>query len=393
MIKAHGKVAEERFPHTAYGQDKNSETFKKSYPASYKNYFFKLVKNIIKFKKGGRAIRTKPVSLIQTVGAHESTTKDALVTKTKNTRLQRYTLGKLAHKFKMEPQAFRSRVFQRADMQHRLKNVFAQFSEIENCKFEPETGTMNRNKIDNSEFKAGEFIDKMGVNLVSSNPKIYKQGVLKQARRWMNQGESAKSLSAMHAGFNIMRVFKKFNPQDFASWQNHKKMKEGAFTGDGLSKLRDLVDKKYHDAEKQGKSWLFDLIEKWDEESAQIIKDNKDKKAVYAEDLDNEIMQPLYEEAWELLSRHVEQAREEHKAKVRKAENQKRLKKTYAALNEQLDDGFEDAGVELDGKNGDKADPAEIDQRKIYKTIMCPMKAECSKVKMQRWPFSGIPSK
>lgn len=154
-----------------------------------------------------------------------------------------------------------------------------------------------------------------------------------------------------------------------------------------------MVDKKFHDAEKHGKGWLFKLIEKWDEESAQIIKDNKEKKAVYAEDLDNEVMQPLYEEAWELLSRHVEEAREEHKALQRKAENQIRLKKTYTALHEQLDDGFEDTGAEVDPKHPDRTDPADLDQRKIYKTIMCPMKAECSKVKMQRWPFSGIPSK
>ena len=82
MRAAHGEVAEARFPHTAYGQDKNSDTFKKSYPISYKNYFFKLVKNIIKFKTGKRAVRTKPVSLLQTVGARQSTTQDALVTKT-----------------------------------------------------------------------------------------------------------------------------------------------------------------------------------------------------------------------------------------------------------------------------------------------------------------------
>jgi len=32
MMAEHGKLAEARFPHTAYGQDKNSETFKKSFP-------------------------------------------------------------------------------------------------------------------------------------------------------------------------------------------------------------------------------------------------------------------------------------------------------------------------------------------------------------------------
>ena len=197
----------------------------------------------------------------------------------------------------------------------------------------------------------------------------------------------------MHAGFNIMRIFKKYNSTDYKAWENHKKMKDRAFTGPGLGKLRDLVDKKFHDGEKHGKGWLYRLIERWDDESTQVVKDNLGKKAVYAEDLDNEVMKPLYDEAWEVLARHVEEAREEQKALERKATNQKRLKDTYKALHEQLDDGFEETGAEIDPKHPDRTDPGELDQRKIYKTIMCPMKAECSKVKMQRWPFSGIPSK
>jgi len=54
LINNFGKTAYERFPHShkLLGQDpKKSKTFKQSYPASYKLYFFKLVKNII--KKGG----------------------------------------------------------------------------------------------------------------------------------------------------------------------------------------------------------------------------------------------------------------------------------------------------------------------------------------------------
>ena len=57
----------ERFPHISYGQDIKSETFKKSYPTSFKRYFFKLVKNIIvskKTKKGGKPVFPKqPPSL------------------------------------------------------------------------------------------------------------------------------------------------------------------------------------------------------------------------------------------------------------------------------------------------------------------------------------------
>jgi len=32
----------------------------------------------------------------------------------------------------------------------------------------------------------------------------------------------------------------------------------------------------------------------------------------------------------------------------------------------------------------------EIDYRKIYKTIMCPLKNECPKLKLLRWPSSSI---
>ena len=40
----------------------------------------------------------------------------------------------------------------------------------------------------------------------------------------------------------------------------------------------------------------------------------------------------------------------------------------------------------------DDDDPDEVDYRKIYKTIMCPLKEQCSRVKMQRWPSSSLKS-
>lgn len=88
MIQVHGKVASERFPHTAYGQDKNSETFKKSFPFSYKLYFFKLVKNIIISKKTGKkTVNKNPVSLLMTTGARQADKSDPIVMKSQNTRL------------------------------------------------------------------------------------------------------------------------------------------------------------------------------------------------------------------------------------------------------------------------------------------------------------------
>ena len=41
---------------------------------------------------------------------------------------------------------------------------------------------------------------------------------------------------------------------------------------------------------------------------------------------------------------------------------------------------------------GEEGDSGEIDYRKIYKTIMCPLKDTCPKLKKQRWPYTGMKS-
>ena len=121
-----------------------------------------------------------------------------------------------------------------------------------------------------------------------------------------------------------------------------------------------------------------------------MLKDNPDKKSVYTEKFDAPGLMALYEDVWQLLQLHIKEQHEAHKAEQRKAAQQHKLKETIKALDDQIQDGFEEAGIDADNKNPN-AD--EIDQRKIYKTIMCPLKADCPKVKMQRWPFSGISSK
>lgn len=391
MLKAHGELAEQRFPHTAYGQNKESATFKKSYPISYKNYFFKLVKNIIKANKtkSGKlavTIRRNPVSLLATAGGRESTKHEPLVTASKNTRLRQFALGKLSSKFQLPPDAARSRAFRRPDMQKRLRGVFMQFSEIENCTFEPSAGSLNPHSIKyeqktqkrgvaEKESAAGEFFTKMGTDLINSNPSIYKKGILKRAQRLMRQGESEQSLSVLLDGFNIAKVLQNFNKAEYAAWQNHKSMvKKGAFKA--IPALAKLVDDKYH--KKVARSgWFFKMLDQWVERAERAVKDHKEKKAVYAEHFESPTMQPLYEEVWELLQEHIKEQHEAHKAAERKKAQHTKLKATMAALKEQLADPGavpgEDA-IDADNKN---PKPDEIDQRKIYKTIMCPLKAEC----------------
>jgi hypothetical protein len=62
--------------------------------------------------------------------------------------------------------------------------------EIENCTFEPNVGSLNpvkpsKNVTKNAperlfaETKPGEFFESLGVNFCKSNPKIFKQGIMK----------------------------------------------------------------------------------------------------------------------------------------------------------------------------------------------------------------------
>jgi hypothetical protein len=76
---------DKRFPpHSMYGMSEGSETLKKSFPPSFKRYFFKLVKNIIRVKKGGKTvieILKNPPTLTMTAGTRANTLADPMVKK------------------------------------------------------------------------------------------------------------------------------------------------------------------------------------------------------------------------------------------------------------------------------------------------------------------------
>lgn len=175
------QVVTDRFPHTAYGQDPESATFKNSYPLSFKNYFFKLVKSII---KGHKFSKLHPVSMVMAVGAKDG------IDSTKNAKLKPFKVGSHLRKFKKAPPAWRSRAFKRKDSKEiaeRLKNVFMMQSEIENCTFEPNSGSLDPRNYNHPAYKDGEanpgqYFEKMGDNFCKSNPDLYKSGKLKKAK-------------------------------------------------------------------------------------------------------------------------------------------------------------------------------------------------------------------
>ena len=113
----YGDVAKQRFPHISYGQDVNSETFKQSYPASFKRYFFQLVKCIIVSRKGrGKKFQHKPVTLTMLAPSREPGPRDAIAAPSYNTKLQEFTVGQAAKELRTrDPAAWRTRVFRRRD--------------------------------------------------------------------------------------------------------------------------------------------------------------------------------------------------------------------------------------------------------------------------------------
>jgi len=229
LLRMHKDVAKARFPHVAYGQDPKSETYKKSFPQSFKMYFFKLVKSIIVTVKNKKAVVSyckKPGSMIMAVGARESKIEDPVGTKTFNTRLQPFSIkmGARAHK-KFEPKTWRSRAWRRGDKKEAMKAIFMQQSEIENCTFEPSVQTMMRDAgtFIKPEAPIGEFFSdkRQGKNFILSNPKLFKKGILKRARADMKQGTKPFNviLGNLGGAFNLLSVMQYYRPTDTKVWQ------------------------------------------------------------------------------------------------------------------------------------------------------------------------------
>lgn len=64
MLKKFPEKTKLTFPHLTYGTKKNSATYKKSFPTSFKIHFFKLLKSFVKTDKGLKRLRNPPPTFI-----------------------------------------------------------------------------------------------------------------------------------------------------------------------------------------------------------------------------------------------------------------------------------------------------------------------------------------
>jgi hypothetical protein len=267
-------------------------------------------------------------------------------------------------------------------MKSNLTNVFMTFEEVENCTFEPNCGSMNPNSskaVQEVVQAPGEFFDKLGVNFSTSNPKIYKKGILKKAQLLLKNGKTEESLLMMYEGFNVEKLYAHNEPKNYICWKKRDEIKAGTYMK-AIPKIR-LAQETQYKLFKDKHPYMFDVIEEFHKKSEEAIKDHPEKKGVYAEGFENLTMQAVYTEAWDLLNIHLKNKHIEFHHNKWKKEKKKSLKEMNKTLKEQMEDGFDD---NYDGE--------EVDYRKIYKTIMCPLKDKCSKVKFRRWPMSSIKS-
>ena len=185
-----------RFPHLTYGTKKNSETYKKSFPMTFKRYFFKLLKSLVR-TEGGLKTRDNAPPAFMLPGGKRCTMHDfqcpeecAYATLNKKVTLRQ----NVYRRRKRDPATFRSRVWRRKDFKKALKDVFMTNNELENCLYEPAANSMNQNielaltankGLNRNEFfvegDPEAYFEKLGKNFESSHPEVYKQGILKRA--------------------------------------------------------------------------------------------------------------------------------------------------------------------------------------------------------------------
>ena len=178
------KIMDEKFPHITYGMNKDSETFKKSFPQPFKYEFYKQF-NIR--KKKGRATSVRPAYFVPSGINHKSY----------NAKIK---LGEDIQKKYEKPQpGVKTRVWKRGDYEHYKSEILMSNDDAKNCTFEPNAGSQNVHmkkilstfpELERDEYSKEktlkDYVDKFGDKFSNSNPEIYKRGILDKLKNLKN---------------------------------------------------------------------------------------------------------------------------------------------------------------------------------------------------------------
>jgi hypothetical protein len=106
-----------------------------------------------------------------------------------------------------------------------MKDILMMNSELDNCTFEPEAGSLSKNievtlQANPNLRKEGytdepdpeAYFSKLGKNFESSHPEVYKLGILKRAKLKYSQGKYEDAINILYDGFNIDSIKKRYDP-------------------------------------------------------------------------------------------------------------------------------------------------------------------------------------
>ena len=83
--------------------------------------------------------------------------------------------------------------------------------EVENCTFEPAVGKQDPHWNFKRQYYPPDeenktWVDKFGTNFHSSNPEVFKNGILKKAYMHYNAGRYGEAITTLAEGFNFVSI-------------------------------------------------------------------------------------------------------------------------------------------------------------------------------------------
>lgn len=226
-------AVQKNFPYKNYGAAKKKTgevTFSKSFPIEFKHYFFAVFKSLLKTPKGIIMLKSTPAL----IWAPPSKSKCTIHSDVCPPNCMFISLNKkiLRQTMKSEPYCVswhsKLRPFFRPDMSEEKQKIFMSYADARECRFEPVVGSKVpekhlaltfkhfseiRSKINPEEApNFNMWVNKLGMNLKSSDPGLFKEGVFKQAKALFiqNQLKEAKDLLSEH--FNMPCILDYFLP-------------------------------------------------------------------------------------------------------------------------------------------------------------------------------------
>jgi hypothetical protein len=228
------EAVKQDFPNYNYGSVKKASgasTFEKSYPLSFKLYFFQIVKNYLKTPNGLILLKSLPCHFWAPSSVSRCTIHVSMDCPP-NCAYSTYNKPSLRQTFSHVKSSFswfdRLKPWRRDDMVQAKEKIFMSYSDARECTFEPVVGT----KVPKKHLELSKYlhpgisqhfnedaipvpqtwVEEFGKNFQRRDALIYKTGVFKQAKILFDAGKFSMFKEKLNEAFNMPFIFNHFKP-------------------------------------------------------------------------------------------------------------------------------------------------------------------------------------